>query len=152
MRPCCFSRGRCVPLGITAGVPLAIILLQHILIIKFTGNQRAKMKTSWITRLYLWACQRLYYEFAWSYDLVSWLVSAGRWDTWRCAALAYLRVEGSTQQDMDYRVLEIGFGTGELLVTMAQHGFTIYGLELSHVMQRVTQGKITRRAWLCHVC
>ena len=32
---------------------------------------------NWIGRLYLWACHRLYNEFAWAYDWVSWLVSLG---------------------------------------------------------------------------
>ena len=36
-----------------------------------------------IARLYLWACHRLYNEFAWTYDSVSWLVSLGHWWGWR---------------------------------------------------------------------
>ncbi|HRI55605.1 MAG TPA: hypothetical protein PK170_00745 [Anaerolineae bacterium] len=38
-------------------------------------------------RLYFWATHRLYNEFAWSYDLAAWLVSARRWDRWRRMAL-----------------------------------------------------------------
>ncbi len=62
-------------------------------------------------RLYLWATHRLYNELAWSYDLAAWIVSAGRWDRWRRMALDYV-----TQQP----VLEVGFGTGELLLAMAR--------------------------------
>jgi ubiquinone/menaquinone biosynthesis C-methylase UbiE len=90
----------------------------------------------WFGRLYLWACHRLYNEFAWSYDAASWLVSAGHWAEWRRLALDY--VDGS-------QVLEIGFGTGELLVEMARRGLTVYGLELSPAMQRITAGKLLRQ-------
>jgi ubiquinone/menaquinone biosynthesis C-methylase UbiE len=90
----------------------------------------------WFGRLYLWACRRLYNEFAWSYDAASGLVSVGHWAEWRRLALDY--VEGS-------QVLEIGFGTGELLVEMARRGLTGYGLELSPAMQRITAGKLRRR-------
>ncbi|MCS6844103.1 MAG: hypothetical protein NZ528_07260, partial [Caldilineales bacterium] len=54
-------------------------------------------------RLYLWATQRLYNEFAWAYDAVAWLVSGGRWDRWRRLALDYV---------VGQPILEVGFGTG----------------------------------------
>ena len=60
--------------------------------------------------LYGWATHRLYNEFAWTYDAVSWSVSRGRWDDWRKEALAH--VQGT-------HVLEIGFGTGVLLLEIA---------------------------------
>lgn len=42
-----------------------------------------------MTRAYLWTYQRLYNEFAWSYDATIWLVSMARWSTWRRLALEY---------------------------------------------------------------
>jgi ubiquinone/menaquinone biosynthesis C-methylase UbiE len=90
---------------------------------------------NWIGRLYLWACHRLYNEFAWAYDWVSWLVSLGHWWSWRKAALDYL---------IGPRVLEVGFGTGDLLIEMARQGWDVHGLELSPAMHRITARKMRR--------
>ena len=90
---------------------------------------------NWIGCLYLWACHRLYNEFAWTYDGVSWLVSLGHWWGWRKAALDYL---------IGPRVLEVGFGTGDLLIEMARQGWDVHGLELSPAMHRITARKMSR--------
>ena len=90
---------------------------------------------NWIRDLYAWACERLYHELAWSYDVVSWLVSAGWWSSWRTVALAY--VQG--------RVLELGFGTGNLLCALGTAGWPAVGLELSPAMHRVTARKFAAR-------
>lgn len=87
-------------------------------------------------RLYLWATRRLYNEFAWSYDLVAWMVGGGRWDGWRRSALDYVS---------DQPVLEVGFGTGELLLEMGRRGWRATGVDLSPAMQRVTSRKMRRR-------
>jgi ubiquinone/menaquinone biosynthesis C-methylase UbiE len=87
-------------------------------------------------RLYLWATHRLYNEFAWSYDLAAWTVSAGRWDRWRRMALDYVR-----QQP----VLEVGFGTGHLLAAMAGRGWPAVGIDLSPAMQRQAAHTLRRR-------
>lgn len=87
-------------------------------------------------RLYLWATHRLYNEFAWAYDAVAWMVSAGRWDRWRRLALEHVE-----QQP----VLEVGFGTGELLLEMARRGWQVTGIDLSPAMQRVTARKLRRQ-------
>ncbi|MEZ4681240.1 MAG: methyltransferase domain-containing protein [Caldilineaceae bacterium] len=89
-------------------------------------------------RLYLWACERLYAEFAWSYDLVSWLVSWGGWSQWRAAALDHIGGR---------RVLEIGFGTGSLLITLAEQNYAVMGLEYSAAMHEQTAKKLARRAY-----
>ena len=90
----------------------------------------------WFWRLYRWAAERLYNELAFLYDPVSWLVSLGRWAGWRALALDY--VQGT-------RVLEIGFGTGELLVPLMDRAQYVYGLEPSPAMQKVTARKLRRR-------
>jgi ubiquinone/menaquinone biosynthesis C-methylase UbiE len=91
---------------------------------------------SWVGRLYRWACHRLYNEFAWAYDWVSWLVSLGHWWGWRKAALGYL---------IGPRVLEVGFGTGDLLIEMTRQGWDVHGLELSPAMHRITAHKMRQR-------
>ncbi len=85
------------------------------------------MPGEWLRRAYLWACERLYHEFAWGYDAVAWLVSMGAWDAWRRAALDEVR---------GARVLETGSGTGALLAAMAVRQAAV-GLEPSPAMLRV---------------
>lgn len=91
---------------------------------------------TWFARLYLWATYRLYDELAWAYDLASWLVSLGQWAGWRRAALDH--VTGQS-------VLEVGFGTGELLAEMTGQGLRVVGLELSAPMHRIAARKLARR-------
>lgn len=79
--------------------------------------------------------------------MISRIVSAGAWPAWRRSALPYIR---------GARVLEIGFGTGELLAEMAalhanQVVGQVVGLELSPEMQAValcrmaTEGRTVSR-------
>jgi len=92
-------------------------------------------KPPWPARLYVWATYRLYHEFAWAYDAAAWLVSLGRWAGWRRMALDYVRGP---------RILEVGFGTGELLLEMARRGLQAMGLDASPEMQRITARKMRR--------
>jgi ubiquinone/menaquinone biosynthesis C-methylase UbiE len=87
-------------------------------------------------RLYLWATYRLYDELAWAYDLASWLVSLGRWSGWRRRALDYV---------VGQRVLEVGFGTGELLLELKGRDLEVIGLDLSPAMHTVTARKLHRQ-------
>ncbi len=75
----------------------------------------------------------LYNEFAWSYDLVAWLVSLGQWKAWGRTPLAHVRGE---------RVLELGHGPGHLLVALAQRGLTAVGLDLSPSMARQAKRRL----------
>lgn len=91
---------------------------------------------TWLGRLYIWATYRLYDELAWAYDVVSWLVSLGQWSQWRLSALDHIAGQ---------QVLEIGFGTGDLLLVMAARGLELVGLDASPAMQRVTARKLRSR-------
>ncbi len=105
------------------------------------SNRRWEL--TWRARLYLWAAHRLYNEFAWAYDLVSWVVSLGHWSRWRGVALDHVTGQ---------RVLELGFGTGELLIEMARRDWQVCGLELSPAMHRVASRKMRRRGvWVPRV-
>lgn len=90
----------------------------------------------WRLRLYLWLAAQLYGRWAWAYDAVSWLVSLGRWAAWRRQALDHIQGR---------RVLEVGFGTGDLLLEMASRGLEVVGLDPSAAMHRIAARKLRRR-------
>lgn len=77
----------------------------------------------------------LYNEMAWSYDWVSRVVSWGNWRTWGRAALAHT---------LGPRVLEIAFGTGDILLDLHASGFETYGLDISPYMVDITRRKLRR--------
>jgi ubiquinone/menaquinone biosynthesis C-methylase UbiE len=79
----------------------------------------------------------LYYPFAFAYDAVAWVVSAGEWADWRRCVLPFLKPGP---------VLEVAHGTGSLALDMANAGYAVTALDLSPAMSRIAAGK--RRAWL----
>ena len=87
--------------------------------------------------IYFLLYRLLYNQLAWAYDPVSWAVSLGRWDGWRRAALPFVRGE---------RVLEVGFGTGELLALLHCGQRQVIGIEPSAAMQRISARKLRQRA------
>jgi ubiquinone/menaquinone biosynthesis C-methylase UbiE len=89
------------------------------------------------------AFRRFYNEFAWTYDLVSRVVSRGRWQAWQRAALPEIR--GS-------RVLELAFGTGNLLWDMVEEGYLCAGIDLSPYMVGITARKFRRRGRNAPIC
>ena len=94
-------------------------------------------------RFVRFAFRRLYNEFAWTYDLVSRVVSRGRWHDWQRAALPELRGD---------RVLELAFGTGDLLWDMRTHGCQCVGIDLSPYMVSITARKFRRRGEVAPIC
>lgn len=77
----------------------------------------------------------LYNELAWTYDVVSWLVSLGEWRRWQLAALPF--VAGP-------RVLEIAHGPGHMLLALARDGHQTAGLDLSEAMGRLARRRLRR--------
>lgn len=77
----------------------------------------------------------LYYELAWTYDPVSWLVSLGHWRRWQLAALDF--VSGPC-------LLEIGHGPGHILLELQRRGFQVTGLDLSPQMGRAAVRRLTQ--------
>jgi ubiquinone/menaquinone biosynthesis C-methylase UbiE len=77
----------------------------------------------------------LYNEFAWTYDVVSWLVSLGAWREWQQAGLPY--VQGQ-------RVLEIGHGPGHMLLALRADGREVVGVDLSPYMGRQARKRLRR--------
>ena len=91
-------------------------------------------QTIW-TKLILFAFHRLYNELAWTYDVVSWVVSLGDWRAWQRAVLPYLH-EGT--------VLEIAHGPGHLLVDLHAAATHTIGLDLSPAMGRLARKNMRR--------
>ncbi len=77
----------------------------------------------------------LYNEFAWTYDLVSWLVSAGQWRAWQRVGLELLG-PGPT--------LEVGHGPGHMLAAVEQTGRVAVGIDLSASMGGLAQRRLRR--------
>ena len=77
----------------------------------------------------------LYQPLAWSYDLVAWMVSVGRWQDWVSQVIPYL--EGP-------RVLELGHGPGHLQVALHGGGFATFGIDASPQMGRQARRRLLR--------
>lgn len=77
----------------------------------------------------------LYNEFAWTYDLVAWVVSLGQWKAWGRTAIPHLHGE---------RVLELAHGPGHLLVAMAERGLAPVGLDLSPHMGHQARRRLSK--------
>jgi ubiquinone/menaquinone biosynthesis C-methylase UbiE len=79
----------------------------------------------------------LYNEMAFTYDLVSRVVSLGQWRCWQRSVLKHLR-----QGD---HVLELAHGTGDLQIDLHAAGHRAIGYDLSSAMGRITQRKLKRQ-------
>lgn len=95
-----------------------------------------------ITRLWLrlvrFGFRLLYNEFAFTYDVVSKVVSLGAWRCWQRAALRHLNAAG--------RVLELAHGTGDLQLDLAARQVNAIGYDLSPAMGRIASRKLRRHA------
>ncbi len=90
-------------------------------------------------RLVRFGFRLLYNEMAFTYDLVSQIVSLGEWRCWQRAALRHLDVPPGA------RVLELAHGTGNLHLDLYAAGLQPVGLDLSRAMGRIARRKLARR-------
>jgi ubiquinone/menaquinone biosynthesis C-methylase UbiE len=91
---------------------------------------------STFSALLRFAFHLLYYQLAFTYDAVAWIVSGGEWADWRRCVIPYLPPG---------RVLEIAHGTGTLSLDMAERGHPVTGIDLSPAMGKIARAKIRRR-------
>ncbi len=75
----------------------------------------------------------LYGPLAPLYDPVSRFFFAGQWEAWQAAALEFVT---------GHEVLEIGFGTGDLLLEMCRRGLAPAGVDPSAEMRAIARGKL----------
>jgi ubiquinone/menaquinone biosynthesis C-methylase UbiE len=80
----------------------------------------------------------LYNEMAFTYDLVSWIVSLGEWRSWQRAAISHMKVAAGS------RVLEIAHGTANLQIDLRTLGYDSIGLDLSPYMGRIARRKLIK--------
>lgn len=83
----------------------------------------------------------LYNELAFTYDLVSWVVSLGTWRCWQRAALKHLN-----QADAKH-ILEIAHGTGNIQIDLKALGYCSVGLDLSSQMGKIARQKLVRQGY-----
>lgn len=84
----------------------------------------------------------LYHQFAFSYDLVSSLVSLGLWKSWVYAVHVFLPGP---------RILEIGHGPGHLLKSLSERGSWVVGIDASWPMQQVAKKNLSSSAVWAHL-
>jgi ubiquinone/menaquinone biosynthesis C-methylase UbiE len=95
-----------------------------------------------------WAFLRLFFrllynEFAWTYDLVAWVVSLGQWKAWGRTAIPHLTSRPARHPQCE-RVLELAHGPGHLLVAMAERCLSPMGLDFSPYMGRLARRRLRR--------
>ena len=81
----------------------------------------------------------LYHELAFTYDMVSAVVSLGAWRCWQRTALRHLPPPGAG------RVLELAHGTGNLQLDLIETGYETFAIDFSSQMGRIARHKLRRR-------
>ena len=94
---------------------------------------------SLIVRFWQWLIhlgfRLLYHELAWTYDIVSWLVSLGHWQEWGRASIPF--ITGT-------RVLELAHGPGHLQQALHVAGYQSHGIDLSPQMSRLAHQRLRK--------
>lgn len=70
----------------------------------------------------------IYSIFSQFYDSISWFVSKGKWGKWQSYAIGKIRGK---------KVLDLGCGTGSLLLQVKHRGYLVFGLDQSKDMLAV---------------
>ncbi|MDP1546152.1 MAG: methyltransferase domain-containing protein [Anaerolineales bacterium] len=81
----------------------------------------------------------LYHPFAFTYDLVAWVVSFGKWNDWVSSILPHL--EGT-------RILELGHGPGHLQRLLLSRGLFVAAIDESKQMGWIAKRRIGTSAKL----
>lgn len=92
----------------------------------------------WWRRLVRFGFHLLYNQFAWTYDAVAFVVSAGEWRAWQRAAISALNLPSGAY------ILEVAHGTGNLHTDLLRAGYRAVGVDLSRAMGRIASGKLRR--------
>lgn len=80
----------------------------------------------------------LYNELAFTYDMVSWIVSLGQWRQWQRCALTHVNAPPGA------RLLELAHGTGNMQIDLRAAGYRPVALDLSRAMGRIARRKLHR--------
>jgi ubiquinone/menaquinone biosynthesis C-methylase UbiE len=80
----------------------------------------------------------LYHQLAWAYDLVSWIVSLGRWNAWVREILNFIPPG---------RILEVGFGPGHLQLKLRAKGWPVAGIDESQQMTALARQRLCRHGF-----
>ncbi len=82
----------------------------------------------------------LYNEMAFTYDMVSTVVSLGEWRCWQRAVLGYLEANNTDT------ILELAHGTGNLQLDLLEAGYkNTIGYDLSPHMGRIAKAKLEQQ-------
>jgi ubiquinone/menaquinone biosynthesis C-methylase UbiE len=92
-------------------------------------------------RLVRFGFHLLYNQFAFTYDLVSDVVSLRAWRCWQQTALKHLNTQPGT------RILELAHGTGNLQLDLNAAGYHAVGCDLSPYMGRIAKRKLAQRGY-----
>jgi len=76
---------------------------------------------------------------AFTYDIVSAVVSIGEWRSWQRSALKHL------DPNSGKRLLELAHGTGNLQIDLVKAGYDTVGYDLSPYMGRIAKRKMRRK-------
>ncbi len=90
-------------------------------------------------RLLRFGFRLLYNELAFTYDLVSLIVSLGAWRCWIGVSLRHLDISTGDH------VLELAHGTGNLQLDLNAAGYRAVGCDLSSAMGQIARSKLARR-------
>jgi SAM-dependent methyltransferase len=100
-------------------------------------ESRGPLGKAW-WRLIRFGFRLLYNEMAFTYDLVSWVVSLGQWRAWQRVALDHLNTPPGA------RVLELAHGTGNFELDLHAAGYRTAALDISRAMGRIASRKLRR--------
>jgi ubiquinone/menaquinone biosynthesis C-methylase UbiE len=96
-------------------------------------------------RLVRFGFHLLYNELAFTYDIVSKIVSLGAWHCWQRSALNHLDAAPGA------RILELAHGTGDLQIDLQNAGYRVFGCDLSPHMGRIARNKLRKNYLYVHL-